>query len=74
MPGEVQKLEHTHWGSTPLAPLPQLLTSRAPCSSPHAPPTDPHPAPKLLQERSRADFKPVLQDMNSADKLPSPGK
>lgn len=61
MPGKVQKLELTHWGLTPLA-------SSAPARdregslflilcSPHSPTS----SPKLHQERSRADFKPVLQ-------------
>lgn len=69
MPGKVQKLQHTHWGLTPLAPDLEGSLFLTPCS-PHSSTSSPQTAPG--EEQSRLQASP--SDMNPADKLPSPGK
>lgn len=70
MPGKVQKLEQTPRALTPLA-------SSAPAGDLESSLVLTPTAPKLLQERGRADFSQSCRSVppgNPADELQSPGK
>lgn len=73
MPGKVQKLEHTHWGWTPLAssaPAPDLEGSLfLTLCSPHSSTSSPQNAPG--EEQSTLQASP--SDLNPAHELQSPG-